>query len=82
MAGEEVTMDEQIIQELTDSVINNEFVQNALDVYVRTLQGIGQDDDVSDNSAYWEEFSRKLQNYIIRMVPSLVKEYKYDQIVF
>lgn len=76
------SVDDQIIDALKQSVIDNEFVADKLDKYTRALLAYQPDDDVSDSEMYWETYSRKLQYYIISMVPDLVREYKYSEIVF
>ena len=74
--------DELIIEALTESIMNNEFVLDALGQYTRAVLAIGPDEDVSDMTSYWEEYTRKLQYYLLQVVLLQRTELKFEQVVF
>ena len=69
------TTDDQIIEELVRSIMDNEFAMTQIDRLVRIDLGLHPATEVDDNSEYWDKYSARVLKYTLQAVIRLIPNY-------
>lgn len=74
--------DEEVIEHITRSVLDNQKLQRATDLYVRAVQGRNLTDKVDDSEAYWDLFHSRTVDMVLRSVVTWHMAPKQEEVVF
>jgi len=74
--------DQELIDHITRLVMDDQPLTQAIDLYVRAVQGRSLKDDVTDSEAYWDTYHQRLVDMVIRSVASWHNAPKQEWVVF
>ncbi len=74
--------DQELVDHITRLVMDDPSLQQANDLYVRAVQGRSLDDDVSDTEAYWDAYSTRLLELVLRAATTWHFAPKQEEVVF
>jgi hypothetical protein len=74
--------DDDLINEITRTIMDNAVLQQATDAYVRAVQGRETDDDVSDSESYWDLYSSRLMELTLKAITTWHYAPTQEEVVF
>ena len=74
--------DQDLVDHITNLVLNDQGLSQAIDLYVRAVQGRSPDEDVTDSGEYWATYHQRLVDLTIRAVSSWHFVPKQEEVVF
>ena len=74
--------DLDLIAHITRLIMDDEGLGQAIDLYVRAVQGRSLDEDVTDSEAYWGAYTTRLMELTIRAMSEWHFPPKQEEVVF
>ena len=74
--------DQELIDHITRLVLDDGPLQQATDLYVRALQGRSLTDQVDDSEGYWDAYSTRLLELVLRAATTWHFAPKQEELVF
>jgi len=74
--------DQELVDHITSLIMDDQGLSQALDLYVRAVQGRSLDEDVSDSEEYWAHYTTRLMELVLRAATKWHFAPRQEEVVF